>query len=529
MEKLNNAILVLFLCLVVMFVFNHGSKQKNTAERATLTGKSTPNRLVVAQEYPASVFDPALAADTGSIRVIANVFEGLVRFKPGTAQVEPCLARSWDVSDDGLTWTFHLRRNVRFHDGTPFDAAAVQFNVTRSLQKYEGSTTYADFVYAPVDKVETVDRYTVRFHLKYPYAPLPNNLAAPMAASMVSPATARQAGVLPAGTGPFKLGGIRDGGVLVVANSTYWGEPPGVDEVLFVSVPDTEQRAEMLLTGQADIALDLAFAHASRLRLRGYPVFRTTGLDIGYLGFYTDRKPFNRPNLRRAVAATLDREQIFRQLWFQNVQPARGTLPPAVLGYDVGTQQAGYDPGRAAELMREAGCGDGFSFTLLTYTDPRPYSPGGGKMLADAVAQALGKEGINVKIQAYPWQAFKQALNRREGDAFLYGWISDNGDPDNFLYTLLTQSQIENGLNITRYHNARLETLLVSARNATDAEIRQELYTRAQEIINKDVPWVVLNHSLHYAAASPFVHGFILNPTGWHNLSGVKKHVPQFP
>jgi len=159
----------------------------------------------------------------------------------------------------------------------------------------------------------------------------------------------------------------------------------------------------------------------------------------------------------------------------------------------------------------------------VTYTDPRPYSPGGGREIAEAVARSVAKAGININIRAYPWDRFKQALREQEGDAFLYGWISDNGDPDNFLYTLLVSGQSGNSQNITRYRSTEIETLLVSGRVTPDKAIRNETYNRVFEILNRDTPLVVLCHSLHHAASSPSVSGFALNPTGWHVLNKVLK------
>ncbi|SFQ95888.1 ABC transporter substrate-binding protein [Desulfoscipio geothermicus] len=516
MSKPYNMLLIFLLCLVTLAVLGQ-KKHPLPGDTPAVAPRTTGDRIIVTQEPVVETLDPAMAADTGSARVIANIFEGLVRFKPGSVTVEPCLAESWSVSEDGLVWTFNLRRNVSFHDGTPFDSTAVKFSVERQLTQSHGKkTSYADFVYTPLAKVETAGRHTVKFHLKYPYAPFLHNLAMPMAAPVVSPTAVRKYGRdfgdHPVGTGPFAWVGVKEGGIMLRAHEDYWGHPPTAKEILFLTIPDSEQRVQMLLDGKSDIALDLAFNSTARLRIKGYPVFRATGLDISYLGFYTDRKPFDRPAVRRAVALALNKEAVFNRLWPQEIRPALGPLPPPVPGYNAGLTQAGYAPREAARLLQAAGYEKGFSFTLITYAGARPYSPGGGKALAEALARSLAEQGINMQVRSYPWDKFKKALAERQGDAFLYGWISDNGDPDDFLYTLLATSQIKNGLNITRYQNAELDTLLAAGRNTTDPRTRREIYSRAQEIINRDVPWIVLNHSLHYAATTPRVRGFLLNP-----------------
>ena len=527
MGKKINLFFFVILCLAALLVLNQAKPEDREPAGDASTSMTAPGRIVVVQEPGIQELDPAKAADTGSLRVIANIYEGLVRFAPGTSRVEPCLARSWEVSDDGKIWTFHLRQDVRFHDGTPLDARAVEAGVKKLLDKKPGGpTTYADFVYAPVEKITVKDRYCVEFHLKYPYAPFLNNLAVPMAAPVTGPEPVRRKDGPAAapGTGPYIPVGELDGGLLLRANMQYWDSPAPVEEVLILPVADANRRSEMLLGGRADIALDLTFDDATRLRFRGYPVYRTTGLDISYLGFYTDRQPFNRLAVRQAVAKGINREEIFKHLALQQVQPATAHLPPGVPGYDPSKAQADHDPNGAARLLREAGHGQDFSFTLITYTDPRPYSPGGGKELAEAVAWSASEAGITINIRAYPWEQFKKALQRREGDAFLFGWISDNGDPDNILHTLLSRDQTGKGQNITRYQSPELETLLVSGRITADGAIRKELYARAQDVLNRDTPWVVLGHSLQYAATSPGVSGFALSPTGWHFLGRVAKN-----
>ncbi|SFH39423.1 peptide/nickel transport system substrate-binding protein [Desulfotomaculum arcticum] len=525
MSRLTATTLIFFFSLALIITFYHqrpGMVSKPNQAATTMAG----SRITVVQKYTVSSLNPADAADTGSARVITNVFEGLTRFKPGTALVEPCLASSWEVSGDGLTWTFNLRKNVNFHDGTHFDANAVQANFKEIMkQSTDEATTYADLIAAPLDNVEVVDNYRVKLHLKYPYAPMINNLAMPMGASMISPESIKKleqgSQATPAGTGPFIPAGQIGGGILLKANKNYWDTVPKAGEILFLTEQDLNKRTQMLLEGRADIALDLDFKKTADLKLQGYPVFRATGLDMCYLGFYTDKKPFNRTQLRNAVALTINRKTIFNELWFNEVRPALAPLPPTVPGFNAPGDAMDYDPQKAVNLLKGAGYENGMSFTLVAFTDQRPYCPEGGKVLAEKIAQSLAEAKIEVKIIAYPWEDFKRALVRREGDAFLFGWTSDNGDPDNFLYTLLAGSQIEGGMNITNYRNPQLDTLLDSARNTTDQEIRRELYGRAMETIARDSPLIALDHSQYHASASPKISGFVLSPTGWDSFYGI--------
>jgi peptide/nickel transport system substrate-binding protein len=161
--------------------------------------------------------------------------------------------------------------------------------------------------------------------------------------------------------------------------------------------------------------------------------------------------------------------------------------------------------------------------TLITYTNTRPYNPVGGEELAKAIKADLAAVGIETEIKAYPWDQYKEALLKAEGDAYLYGWISDNGDPDNFLYTLLSSSQIENGLNTSHYKNSEADQLFIRAQQESDPVLREQLYRKAVKIIVEDAPWVFLNHSLRLAATSG-LEGFKLTSNGTTRLCQLKKN-----
>lgn len=244
--SMTRSLQVLMICLVCLLAVAILIQSKTINNEGPIAGQASDNdtagstgpTISIAQEYTVNTLDPADATDTGSIRLIANIFEGLVRFKPGTAKIEPCLAQSWKISKDGLIYTFDLRRGVSFHDGTALDASAVQYSVQKQLAKQnDGPTTYADVVYGPLDKVKVIDQHTIEFHLKYPYAPFLNNLAMPMAAPVVSPAASRlntgKFGAHPVGTGPFVYAGEKNGGLVLKANQDYWGTPPAAGEILF--------------------------------------------------------------------------------------------------------------------------------------------------------------------------------------------------------------------------------------------------------------------------------------------------------
>ncbi len=492
------------------------------------SGAPQKEQLIYLSAQEAQTLDPARAQDYFSARIIAHIYEGLVRFKPDTWEVEPCLATGWEVSKDGLSWTFKLRPGVTFHDGTPFDASAVKFNVDRQKNK-GGALTYADLVYGMVESVEVVDDLTVRFRLKFPYAPFLNNLALPFVAPVVSPAAIKKYGDgvagHPSGTGPFRFEKWkRNTEIRLKANPDYWGKKPAVQKVVWRTEKSASRRINLMANERADL-VDVSAEDAAVLtqKQKGTAVWRAPGVDISYLGFYTNKKPFANPQVRRAACLAVNQSKIIAELFRQNGVPASAPLPPGILGYSPDLRQPLHNPQQARRLLAAAGYPDGLSIKLITYAQARPYNPAGGEKLARELADHLAAAGFRVEIAVYPWEEFKKALLRQEGDAFLYGWTADNGDPDNFLYTLFSSSKITAGLNASRYRNQRVDTLLATAQRITDQAVRARLYQDVQKQLLQDMPVYYINHSLFLIAASRHIQDFKIRPGGYFYLQDVQK------
>jgi len=494
-----------------------------------LAGTGSENTLIYARARDSETLDPALALDEESYKVIANIFEGLVRFKPGTTEIEPCLAKSWRISSDGREWTFYLRRDVKFHDGTPFNAEAVRFSIERQMPPYrQNNTPYASFTFGMIENIVVPDPYTVKFLLKYPYAPLLRNLAMPASAPVVSPAAATALGDdfgnQPVGTGPYRF--VRWGKgkrITLKAYQDYWGKPAEIPSLTFKVIKNSRFRSLALKLGLVDIIDGLTMADVRFLENKGYPVLQKPGQDLNYLGFFTDKKPFDNPEIRRAVSMAVDRRQIVSKFFQGAAFEANGPLPPGVMGYNPDLCNLPYDPDGAKKILANNGYPHGLKITIITYENSRPYNPSGGENLAACLQSDLARVGIDVAIKVYPWHRYKEALLKEEGNAFLYGWISDNGDPDNFLYALLSSSQIENGLNSARYRNQEVDLLLARAQQETEPLLREQMYRKAVKIICRDTPWVFLNHSKQIAATLPEIKGFKINSTGISLLNLVKK------
>lgn len=459
--------------------------------------------------------DPAKSDISTANIVIWHLTESLVA-TDADGTIRPALATGWTVSDDGRTWTFRLREGVRFHDGTPFDAAAVRFNFERQMSPAPagpGKTfpyLYGEFLEI-VDRVEALDARTVRLVLKHPYGPLLSTMAnnyGPMA--FVSPAAYRREGEAygrhPVGTGPFKFERwVERQEIAVVANRDYWAGPPRLDRVSFAIVPDAGERVRRLLDGSLHVITDFSPHDVERVMaspaVEFLPVPRPR---IEYLGISNHLKPYSDSRVRRAVAHAINVDRTVLYLTRGTAIPAHGPMPPGVGGYDPAARQAPYDPGRARALLAEAGLPQGFRTSLMTYA----FIPGRLE-LGQAIQADLEKVGIQVDfIPAKNWDEVYAVLEREAPLLFSDGWTADFMDPDNVLFTLFYSRSPSN---YTKYRNSDVDALLLRARkSARDAE-RIALYQEVQRRVVADAPSVFLSHPYVLAAHAKSVRGLALN------------------
>lgn len=507
------AFLLLFLSYFSV-VINHNKEHLPAAgEKKEVSGQID---LTYAVAEPVKSLDPAEANSLSEAKVLANIFEGLVRFKPNSTEIEPCLATNWEVSPDGLYWTFYLRRDVYFHDTTPFTAEAVKLSVERQLPPHKkDNMIYGSFTFGMVKSMEILDDYTIKFNLRSPYSPFLRNLAMPWAAPIISPAAVKKFGEEfnknPVGTGPYYLAEWRDNTPVLVANGRYWGQKPRIQSVAF-SPGSQEQRLNSLNSGASGIA-DLAARQAEHINAEKVSVICRPSPSLGYLGMFNNRPPFNSSRARRAVCMAIDRGVIAQELFGDPSLAANSILPPKILGYNRELEPYSGGAQRARSLLKNYGYPDGLDITLITYNTVRPYNPLGGTELAGIIKKQLAEANIRVTVKSYPWHEFKSALRKQEGDAFLFGWVGDNLDPDNFLYTLLA-SDVVSQTNLTHYKNSEVDRLISAAQQEHDEKIRQRLYYHAQQIVLQDTPMVFLAYGQDCFGVAKNLQGVEINPFG---------------
>ena len=506
-----------------------GGEDKKEGAGSDSKGANDPNILVYGRGGDSVTLDPAIATDGESFKVTTNVYETLVNFGEKDVTINPGLARSWEPSEDGLTYTFQLEEGVKFHDGTDFNAEAVVKNFERWKNGGQKFAYYSSqFVVGDQQVIESVtaeDDYTVVFKLSQPQATFIKNIAM-TAFAIASPAVFEAdddaLSEKPVGTGPFTfVEWKRNDSVTIEKNPEYRIEGlPKLDKVIYRSIPENSTRLNELNTGGIDIAEGLSPADGAALEANAdLQLVERPSMNIGYLGLTANRAPFDNVKVRQAVNYAIDKQTIVDAFYEGYAEVAKNIIPPVINGYNDDIEGYNYDPEKAKALLAEAGY-DGKEIELWAMPVSRPYMPDGQK-IAEAIQKNLADIGMPSKIVTFEWATYIEKTLNGEADAFLLGWQGDNGDADNFIYTLLDGDNIGSN-NFSYYDNKELHELLVAAQKEVDENKRNDLYKQAQVIINEDAPLVNIAHSTSIIGASTKVKNYTAHPTGTDKLETVE-------
>jgi peptide/nickel transport system substrate-binding protein len=498
------------------------------AGRAAHRHQRDPGTIVVARAADVIALDLARVSDSESIEVAELIFEGLVGWKPGTTELEPRLATSYEVSDDKLAWTFHLRDGVVFHDGTPLDADAVVFSFRRLLDRRHPNYLTSDdanfhrTLFKDVTEVVAVDKRTVKIRIARPYAPLLPDLAifpivSPAAVALYGDTFAQH----PVGTGPFAFDHWTRGAEVVLARwDRYWGDRPGFDRIVFQVVADARQRLVDLESGSVDLASAIAPDEWTFVELHPDLVLHhTDGNNITYLAFNTQQPPFDDVRVRRACNLAVNKEPIVKLAYFGRAIAADGALTPTQWGYHAAATTYGYDPAAGKKLVDEAIADGTFDpnklYTLYAPSTPRPYvaQP---ERVARFVQAALEQINVHTKLVLQQYSEHRAALEAGQHDMALFGWSADTGDPDNFLYVLFDSDNaiVGQAQNVAFYRDTGVDRLLREAQVEDAQARRSELYAQVQDKLAADAPWVPIAHSELVVASRASLEHVVLSPTG---------------
>lgn len=520
-------------------------------------GNTVPGQartLVYCSEGDPEALDPGLVTTTTAMSVTWQMFNSLVEFAPGTTDLRPALAESWAVSDGGRTYDFLLREGVRFHANArftpsrPLEADDVLFSFLRQWQPdHPYHRVGGDFAYfrdlglaGLIEGVERLDARRVRFRLKEPDATFLPNLAqafggilsAEYADHLMRQGAPEELARAPIGTGPFRFVDYRPGvAVRYRSFPQYWRRPretgtqagtDAIEGLVFSITPNTAVRLTKLKAGECHVMAFPGTADLDAVRAdHDLALLSGEALNVAYLALNTARPPMNDLRVRRAISLAIDRRAIVEAVYGPAGTVARNPLPPSSWAFDPDLPEPTFDREAAARLLAQAGLSDGFETDLWYLPVSRPYNPD-GRRVADMIRADLARIGIRARLTTRDWNTYRAALYGGEPTMMLYGWTSDNGDPDNFLNVLLGCRAAEpGGANLARWCDPRYDAAVKSARGTDDRETRTRLYRDAQYRFREAAPWVPLAHTVVHMVVRRKVAGFRADPLGRALFEGV--------
>jgi dipeptide transport system substrate-binding protein len=509
-----------------------------------LAGGAFAKTLVYCAEGSPGGFDPGLYEDGTTLDVNIATYEGLVKFKLGTTEVLPALAQSWDISKDGLTYTFHLRHGVKWQT-TPWFTPTRDFNADDVIYSFErqikGTTYLPDTTFAywgdmsmpdQVAGIKKIDDYTVELTLKQPSAPMLANLAMPFA-SIVSKEYADKLAAAdkmaemndePVGTGPFIFVNYqKDSNVRFKANPDWWGGKVKLDNLVFSINTDPTARLQSLKAGECDV---MSYPNPADvpalLKDKNLKVEQEKGLNFGGLWFNTQEKPFDNVEVRKALDMSIDKKALIQAVYQGQGQIATSPLPPTMWSsIDSKLKAYPYDPAAAKKMLAKAGVKD---LTVKIWAMPvsRPYMPD-AKRAAELIQADFNAIGVKATIYSVDWaQYLNESKPVSHDGAVIMGWTGDNGDPDNFLTPNFSCAAV-NGGNRAEWCDKDFDALLQKAVQTTDIKQRTKYYEEAQEIFHKQDPVALIAHSVVTMPMSKNVTGYVIDPFGLHHFATVDK------
>jgi len=501
-----------------------GDNSKSSGEKTLIFGRGADSVQL----------DPSKVTDGESLYVTNQIYDTLVRYKQDNTEVKPALATDWTTSDDGKVWTFHLRKDVKFHDGTKFDANAVVYNFKRWTQS-------ADFVYygymfgaskdnmkGIISNVEATDDDTVKITLSEPNAPFLQTLAMPPF-GIASPTAVKKYGANyfkhPVGTGPFVFDSwVKDDKITLHKNKDYFGQVADVNKVIFRVIPDNGARFMELQAGTINMMEGLDPEDMQKVtKDPNLKIVSRPAMNVAYMSMNTSKKgPMSSQKVRQAINMAINKKKLMSL--YQGIgKEAKNPLPPSVWSYNDDVQDYHYNVKKAKKLLAEAGYGNGFTMNLYTMTNPRPYMPQ-PQLTAEAIQQMLKAVNIKVNVVENDWDTHLVKTENGEDDAALMGWVGDNGDPDNFLYVLLDKDNAKKGSagNTAFYKNDQVHDLLKKGQVTLNQNERTKIYKQVQQIVHDNAPWVPIAYATQPMAVNKNVMDYVPHSTGSEPFNYIK-------
>jgi dipeptide transport system substrate-binding protein len=513
---------------------------------AAATTVSASGTLIYCSEGSPAGFDPGqYTTGTDFDASAETVFNRLVQFQRGSTKIEAGLASQWSVAADGLSYTFNLRPGVKFHTTeyfTPsrnFNADDVMFTFERMLNPNNAfrKAYPTDFPYFSdmgmndnIARVEKLDAMTVRFTLKKIDAAFLQDLAmsfasiqsAEYADKLLKAGHPEQINSQPIGTGPFIFKRYqKDSQIRFVGNKEYWkkGEVK-LDNLIFAITTDPSVRYQKLQAGECQIAAYPRPADVAGMKANpNLHVLSQAGFNLGYLAYNVQHPLLAKLPVRQALDMAIDRDAIIKAVYQGAGQAASNPMPPTQWSYNKSLKNPPFDPARARALLAKAGYPNGFAINLWAMPVQRPYNPN-AKLMAQMIQSDWAKIGVRANIVTYEWGEYIKRAKSGQHDAMLIGWTGDNGDPDNWLGTLLGCDAM-NGNNFSKWCYKPFEDLIQKGKRTTDMAARTSDYMKAQVIAKQQVVMTTIAHSTVNEPMSSKVVGFKVSPFGLNSFYGV--------
>ncbi len=497
-----------------------------SAYAAALSRKPQDNIFYATGVDPLGL-DPALVDDFDSGNVLFNLYEGLVAFKDENTDIKPSLAESWTVSDDGLTYTFKLRKGVKFHDGTPFNAEAVKFNYDRQMPEVATpKMSYASMVLVDVKETNVIDEYTVEIKLKKKSTPFLHNLAMSFSAPIASPtalkASNNNINEAPVGTGPYKFVAWDKGQQVILTRfEDYWGEKAKTQNLIIKTIPETSARVVALKNGEVDIITGIDSNVIQEIKASGKVIVDQDGMNTNFISYNCNPKSGAvtlDKEVRKAISMSINVPEMVDSLYKGYASVANSFLPTFMEGYSKDVKYPQYNPVEAKKIFEKKGIK---KLTMITYSGARAYNTAGGQVLAEAVQAYLAKVGIDVDLQVYDWATYRNKMLNDKYDISFIGWSGDNGDADNFLNLFATDDPIANN---PYWLYKPYQDLIAKGMETPDGKERAAIYVEAEKVMAEESPILPISHARQLVAISPALKDTVIHPVGLYKFQpSVKK------
>lgn len=466
-----------------------------------------------------STLDPALVVDVPGGQLAAKLFNGLVRLGEGL-RAEPDIASAWSISKDGLTYTFKLKKGVRFSNGKEVTAGDFKYSFERVLNpkvkspntwifdKVAGAREFMRGEARGLRGVSVLDDYTLEIRLSGPFLPFLGLLSMPPA-YVVPEEEVKKWGPdfssHPTGTGPFVMAKWLPGRHLRFdARADYFDKPARVKGIFYRIIPEEMTAVMEFEVGNLDV---LSIPASEYSRYGSSPkwsglIDSIEGINTYYLGLNCSRPPFDDPELRRAVNYAVDSKKMLESLHEGRGRLASGPVPDMLRGWPA-PERYRYDPERAKKIIARRRLPE---VNFFITADPQVVD------IAEVIQAYLKEVGLRVKLRQLEWSAFKEAVNKGEADMFWLSWWADYPDPENFLFPLFHSSNHGPSGNRVRYTNPKVDALIEAGQHALSKEEAGRFYEKAERIIVSDAPWVFFWHRRDYTLRQPWVKNHKLHP-----------------